>query len=146
MRVLSIRQPWAWLIVQGHKEIENRSWATRYRGPLLIHASARPAPHLLRLRTEIRARFGLTLPDQFELGGLVGIADLTDCVAHSTSPWYEGLMAWHLTNARPLPFVPLLGRLGLFEPPEELCQGLRTLEAAERILLELSGVYERDSG
>lgn len=41
MKVLSILQPWASLIVMGPKRIETRSWATKYRGPLLIHASAR---------------------------------------------------------------------------------------------------------
>ena len=39
MKALSIRQPWAWLIVNGHKDIENRSWPTRFRGPVLIHAA-----------------------------------------------------------------------------------------------------------
>src|SRR5437763_3986357 len=40
-KVIVIRQPWAWLIVNGFKDIENRTWATRYRGPLIIQASAR---------------------------------------------------------------------------------------------------------
>lgn len=40
MKALSIRQPWAWLIANGYKDIENRSWRTNYRGPVLIHASA----------------------------------------------------------------------------------------------------------
>jgi len=35
---LSVRQPWAWLIVSGLKDIENRPRPTHYRGPLLIHA------------------------------------------------------------------------------------------------------------
>jgi|ERR1700758_4475866 hypothetical protein len=39
MKVIVIRQPWAWLIVNGFKDIENRSWRTRYRGPLMIHPS-----------------------------------------------------------------------------------------------------------
>lgn len=39
MKVLSIRQPWAWLIVNGHKDIENRTWTTRFRGPIPIQAS-----------------------------------------------------------------------------------------------------------
>lgn len=39
MKVLSIQQPWASLIVAGHKKIETRSWNTKYRGELLIHAS-----------------------------------------------------------------------------------------------------------
>ncbi|HDU8694716.1 TPA: ASCH domain-containing protein, partial [Morganella morganii subsp. morganii] len=39
MKAISIRQPWAWLIVNGHKDIENRSWRTKYRGQVLVHAS-----------------------------------------------------------------------------------------------------------
>ena len=41
MKVLSIRQPWAWAIVAGFKPVENRTWKTGYRGPLLIHAGLR---------------------------------------------------------------------------------------------------------
>lgn len=40
MKVITIRQPWASLIMVGAKGIETRSWATSYRGPILIHASA----------------------------------------------------------------------------------------------------------
>lgn len=36
---ISIRAPWWWLISHGGKDIVNRSWRTRYRGPVLIHAS-----------------------------------------------------------------------------------------------------------
>ncbi|HHY88739.1 MAG TPA: ASCH domain-containing protein, partial [Chloroflexi bacterium] len=42
MKALSVRQPWAWLIAQGYKTVENRTWATNYRGPLLIHAGKKP--------------------------------------------------------------------------------------------------------
>ncbi len=38
MKALSIRQPWAWLIANGYKDIENRSWRTNFRGEFLIHA------------------------------------------------------------------------------------------------------------
>jgi hypothetical protein len=38
-RAISIRLPWAWLIVNGFKDVENRSWRTRHRGTILIHAS-----------------------------------------------------------------------------------------------------------
>jgi hypothetical protein len=37
-KAISIRQPWAWLIVNGFKDVENRSWKTKYRGPVLVHA------------------------------------------------------------------------------------------------------------
>ena len=36
--VLSVRQPWAWLLVNGYKDIENRNWATEFRGRCFIHA------------------------------------------------------------------------------------------------------------
>ena len=58
MRIVSIKQPWATLIARGLKDVENRTWATRYRGPVLIHASLRPddiAPD------EIESRFGVRL-------------------------------------------------------------------------------------
>ena len=41
MKVISILQPWASLVALGHKRIETRSWNTKYRGELLIHASKR---------------------------------------------------------------------------------------------------------
>lgn len=40
MKALSIRQPYAWLIVNGFKDIENRDWPTKFRGRVLIHAGA----------------------------------------------------------------------------------------------------------
>lgn len=39
MMALSIRQPWAWLIASGHKDIENRCWKTLRRETIYIHAS-----------------------------------------------------------------------------------------------------------
>lgn len=37
--MLTVKQPWAWLIINGEKLVENRTWQVRYRGPLLIHVS-----------------------------------------------------------------------------------------------------------
>lgn len=44
MKVLTLSQPWATLVAIGAKKIETRSWNTRYRGPLLIHAAAGLGP------------------------------------------------------------------------------------------------------
>ena len=44
MKALSIRQPWAWLIVNSHEDVENRTWRTRERGPVLVHASKGMTP------------------------------------------------------------------------------------------------------
>lgn len=50
MKVLSLLQPWASLVVIGAKRIETRSRNTNYRGPVLIHASKRKIPELLQLQ------------------------------------------------------------------------------------------------
>jgi hypothetical protein len=71
------------LIVNGYKDIEDRSWSTRYRGPLLIHAAAKkPNTNFLR---EVERHFRIKLPGVFELGGIVGITDVVDCVTESRS-------------------------------------------------------------
>ena len=38
LKAISIRQPWAWLIVNGYKDVENRVWFAKLRGRVLIHA------------------------------------------------------------------------------------------------------------
>jgi hypothetical protein len=112
-RVLSIRQPWAWLIVQGLKDVENRTWATPYRGPLLIHASQRLDMDAAETRRYFRGT-GIKLPASFETGGIVGYTELVDCVTAHPSGWFQGPVGWVLTNARPLPYYAVKGKLGLF--------------------------------
>lgn len=120
MKILVVRQPWAWLLCHG-KNVENRSWSTRYRGPLLIQASARPDPDAAAIRADVRERFGIRIPDDLEHGGIVGIATLVDCVRAHSSAWFEpGNYGWVLREARPVPFLRSSGRLGLFDPSDEI--------------------------
>jgi hypothetical protein len=132
MKTLSIRQPWAWLVANGHKDIENRTWPTSYRGPLLIHASK----GMTRAEWDdvwgfvfcgfgIPAELSSMLPkhDQLDRGGIIGIADLFDCVppSRAESPWHiEGNYGFALRNARPLPFIPYKGQLGIFDVPDSI--------------------------
>jgi ASCH domain len=129
MKVITVRQPWAWLIVNGYKDIENRSWATRYRGPLLIQASANlpPKRDLEEARRFARMR-GVNLPDEFVTGGIVGMVRLDKCVNKSRSRWFEGPIGWVLSNPSKLPFMALKGRLGLFDPPGTILTRLRRLK------------------
>jgi hypothetical protein len=126
MKVIVIRQPWAWLIVHGYKDIENRSWVTRYRGTLLIQASASPPAkcRLEAIRLFARKR-GIELPEQFEFGGIVGSVQLEDCVTSSRSKWFEGPIGWVLSKPKSLRFIPLKGQLGLFDPPRRVLDRLR---------------------
>lgn len=120
MKALSIQQPWAWLIVNGYKDVENRDWPTRYRGPLFIHAGKKvdeSAAAWLRRSGRDFLPTGVAVPDVFETGGIVGEARLTDCVTHSDSDWFEGDYGFVLQHATPRPFQPLRGQLGLFEVP-----------------------------
>lgn len=111
---LSIWQPWAWLIVHGHKDVENRTWPTRFRGPLGIHAA-------LKFDLEgykwVRQKFPaipMPEPNQFETGGLVGVATLFDCVDSYRGEWFTGPWGFVLAHPKPIPFVKLRGMQGFF--------------------------------
>jgi hypothetical protein len=132
MKVISIRQPWAWLIVHGHKDIENRTWATTYRGPVLIHA----AKGMTRIEYDMAEGFvkqvrpDIEMPGMqaLERGGIIGIAEITDCVTASESPWFFGPKGFVLANQRVIPFIPMKGALGVFDAPvsiaDAVCQAL----------------------
>lgn len=119
---LSIRQPWAWLIVNGFKDIENRDWQTKRRGPVLIHASKGITRDEYGGCFRLCESLGVKLPafEELERGGIVGVATITDCVDQSESPWFFGKYGFVLSNARPLPFIPYKGRLGFFSPDIEV--------------------------
>ena len=122
---ISIRQPWAWAIVNAGKDVENRTWRTRFRGQICIHAAvgmtkhefdffvdlARTAP----IRTVWPSGIWVPEPPRLERGGIVGVAEVVDCVSESASPWFSGPFGFKLANARPVPFVPVRGALGIFK-------------------------------
>lgn len=118
MKCLTVRQPWAWLIIHAGKDIENRTWATRYRGPLAIHAGkARPSRAEYDWVAEYAAEQGITLPSlpDLSLGGIIGTVTLADCIKASDSPWWQGPVGWLLQDPAPTPFRPVHGQLGLFD-------------------------------
>ena len=117
MIALSILQPWAWLIVNGYKDIENRRWHTKRRGDILIHAGKRWGSEQRDDLMYVRDVFpAIPLPDKFDLGGIVVAATIIDCVDTSESLWFSGPFGFVLTRGRPSPaFVPLRGQLGFFK-------------------------------
>lgn len=123
IKALSITQPWAWLIAQGHKDIENRRWPTAFRGHFLIHASGKWGHEQAMDLESIRAEFPrLVLPPRFDLGGIVGHAEIVDCVSECDSRWFGGPFGFVIVNASPLPFVPWRGELGFFPAGHELLE------------------------
>lgn len=118
LKVLSVKQPWASLIVNGQKDVENRTWKTRYRGRLLIHASQRSDDIS---RSEIEDRFGIRPPASLPRGGIVGVTEIVDCIKVSSSPWHvRPYWGFVLTNSRQLPFQRWKGALSLRDAPPDL--------------------------
>jgi ASCH domain len=113
---LSVKQPWAWAIVAGYKDVENRSRRTNFRGPLLIHAGAELDAAGFQFLWE--AGFYKALPPDLPLGGLVGMVDVVDCTRSFESEWaFPGY--WHWVFGKPREFknvLPCPGHLGMFYP------------------------------
>jgi len=102
MKALSVKQPWANLIAAGEKAIETRTWATDYRGPILIVSSRSPKIE----------------PAGFALA----IADLVDCrpMTHQDEPAarcgvYPNAYSWVLRNIRKIHPFPVRGKLGIYD-------------------------------
>jgi len=134
MKALSIKQPWAWLICAGYKDIENRSWlfsilpywANREMKPIRIyvHTGSSKADMtkealawiLNRLSNRQSAQLMLAY-NQLAFGSIIGEVDVTGCVKESDSPWFVGPYGFVLAN--PTLYkepIPCRGRLGFFNP------------------------------
>jgi hypothetical protein len=113
MKALSIQQPYAWLIVRGFKNIENRGWATKGRGRFYVHAGKKLDKEAVEDLKEAYPHF--PWPEKFDLGGIVGEARIVDCVTDSESEWFYGKLGFVIKDAKPLPFTPYKGQLGFFE-------------------------------
>ena len=131
VKALTVRQPWAWAVIHGGKNVENRRWRTTYRGLLLIHAAKDPDPDpetpadLLwtmadpggygQPRTAFRAR-----------GAIIGLVYLADVLTDSPSRWAAvGRYHWVLEFPSPVdPPLPCVGRPGLWDPPAVVLERL----------------------
>ena len=121
---LSVRQPWAWLIVNGWKNIENRDWPTKVRGRVLIHAGKTMTRSDWFACTLFMRGFNafdlidmLPGPEQLERGGIGGAAVILDCVRTHSSEWFCGPYGFVLDEQKALPFQEFKGRLGFWRLP-----------------------------
>jgi hypothetical protein len=127
MNLLSIKQPWAWLIANGYKDVENRTWATAYRGPLAIHASGGMTIAEYQNCRDFALDIAPEIPDfperqMLQRGGIVAFARLADCTRFplSGSKWHNGgYFGWCLEDIQPVPFYPMAGGLGLRKLADE---------------------------
>ncbi len=137
MKAITIWQPWAGMVAAGIKQNETRSWPTKYRGPIAIHAAKKSiqvscievsdkAMEVICRRLNLPEIFNG--PDTFPMGCIVATANLTDCI--KITPEYistlssdelalgnytVGRYAWVMTDTKKLDFpIPVKGRQGLW--------------------------------
>lgn len=134
MKTLSLLQPWAGLIMLGIKRIETQSWKTQYRGPLLIHSSAKITTAGHELIKEVDHKYEQLSVDEMKIlevtGCILGMVDLVDCISSNDTDFVNSLShaeqyfgdyspnrwLWKLENprlsAKP---IPAKGALSLWE-------------------------------
>ena len=133
MKVLTIKEPWATLIIDGYKKYEFRSWKTNYRGKILIHAGMSEEKDMLKKFKDYNLNCSK--------GMIIGEALLTDCIL-VTKEFEEELLkidktvygreshemtyAWKLENVikydKP---IPIKGQLGLWNYEKETMYEMR---------------------
>lgn len=127
---LSIKQPWAALLVSGRKTIEVRSWATRLRGRVLIHAARVP---------DARPEAWNWVTDDIRHltqcgGGIIGEAQLVDCISYpdlkvftadaekhlNVAEWFQprGLYGFVFDRIQEQPFWKVTGNVRFFTVEE----------------------------
>ena len=144
MKAISLWQPWASAIALGLKRVETRSWPTKHRGLLAIHAARTPSgvrkgateevvlaiARALGIKPDFYVRSALE--QRLPFGKVVAVAELTECrdvtvevitaerlrrpLEVAMGDWWPGRWLWRLDRIEPIdPPVPALGRQGLFE-------------------------------
>jgi hypothetical protein len=132
---ISLKQPWAALLILGYKTIEIRTWKTRLRGRVIIHASGLPDQRLEAWKLAL----DLAPPEHAELfrqgGGVIGMGDILDCLEYRTPEafsadqerhrnrpeWFRAPMYGYVfANPVRLAFRRFAGNSRLFNVPDEL--------------------------
>ena len=122
MKTLTIREPWATLIIEGYKKYEFRSWKTNYRGKILIHTSKVIEKNTIERFNEYSLNY--------KCGYIIGEADIVDCIKvdkkfndglKKINPLvydrsnHVGIYAWKLKNVKKYDKpIPCKGKLGLW--------------------------------
>lgn len=126
---LSVRQPWADLIVDGVKDVENRRWATAFRGAVLIHAAKTvETGDVARVRRDL----GLAPGEEYcpVTGAILGMTRIVACVSRHPSRFFSGPYGFVLEGSvrfeNPIPYR---GRLGIFPVPVDVVRGTPAAEA-----------------
>ena len=141
MRVLSIRQPWASLIIKGFKDVENRSWRTFVRGEIALHASSLKSEDdwddaiitvaVIRAITFSEAEKWLIETigefDKLPRGAILGTVEITDCKRERMSPWhFDENWGFYLQNPKEIKKpIPAKGKLGFWDFDLSLAEAVK---------------------
>ena len=125
MKVLTLRQPWAWALFFAGKDIENRTWKTNYRGDLAIHTAKGMTKREYNEAKNFMLDIGVPLvpnPDELEFGTIVGIIEVVGCIherdynfGSEESAWFQGPYGWIVQNPRQVKPVEAKGGLSLWD-------------------------------
>lgn len=136
---ISVRQPWAWAIVHGGKDVENRVKRAITLGGMdrhkrfAVHASTGMTRDEYEDARDFMRTIGVTCPrpDELVRGGIIGSASIVGVVKESESPWFFGPWALELGDAQPCDPIPSGGQLGAFRwrPGGELREPLPWMTA-----------------
>lgn len=114
MKALSVKQPWASLLVHGIKTGEVRTWKTKHKGPLLIVSSQQEDRKAMEHFNHV--------PGSLPAGKAIGIVDVWDCREFTKGyerfalrPFVKDAYIWLVRNPRKIEPFAVSGRLGMFE-------------------------------
>jgi hypothetical protein len=135
---LSLRQPWAWMVTRGSKDVENRVWRRVRLGRFLIHASKA----MTRREYDEAVAFAAAVSDdvippreELQFGGIVGVATHVGqplMPAFSRQRWHmSGQYGYVLKDRKALPFVGCRGHLGTWAVPDEVIEEIEALVRAQ---------------
>jgi hypothetical protein len=143
MKAITVRQPWAWLIIHGGKNIENRSWYSAYQGYLVIHAASKMSRSEYEDARDFVRTFDPELAckiphhESLAYGYVLGTVQQIGCVKHHDSPWFQGEFGhvYRMPSELIVP-IPAVGHLNLWDwevPKEGLMYAERTQPGTDRL-------------
>jgi hypothetical protein len=132
VKALTIKQPWASLIMFGGKDIENRDWfapRSLFGQRIAIHSSKKLDEMEFQDAEDMCLAAGLTWPqlkDEWTQGGVIlGTVILVQCVSKHPSPWFVGEYGFVLAAPRPIIHpIEIRGQLGFWDVPTEIAAQL----------------------
>lgn len=136
MKALSLSRPWTTLVLHHGKDVENRTWASSYRGPLVVHGALSFDRRAESWAIYALGRSPLSGYERDHPTGLLGTVELVaQCLATKRAegcdcgPWaMPEQVHWRLADPRPFPEpIPCRGALGLWNVPEHLAAGIPAL-------------------